>query len=155
MLTIYGPREDTKYWTECEALIAGLPSNVRVEYAGEVEHSDVTNALSQHDLFFFPTRGENYGHVIQEALVAGLPVLISDQTPWRELEQRGVGWALPLADPAAFARIIDAVTTWDDKRWQEVRENAMAYAREKMHDKNALNANLAVFRSAVGHSLGE
>src|SRR3546814_17574361 len=35
--------------------------------------------------------GENYGHVIAEALEAGLRLLISDQTPWRGLAEAGVG----------------------------------------------------------------
>jgi glycosyltransferase involved in cell wall biosynthesis len=47
-------------------------------------------------MFFFPTRGENYGHVIAESLSVGTPVLISDQTPWRELSSDGLGWDLPL-----------------------------------------------------------
>ena len=52
--------------------------------------------------FFFPTLGENYGHVIYEALDSGCPVLISDQTPWRGLSEVGAGWDLPLDKPDLF-----------------------------------------------------
>ena len=127
-----------------------MPGNVQVSYAGEVEHQDVARTLARHDLFLLPTRGENYGHVIQEALTAGLPVLISDQTPWRDLEQHGVGWALPLDDPSAFARMIDAVAAWPPEQAQAVRERARAYARDKANDADVVGANLELFRSAQG-----
>ena len=148
VLTIHGPREDHAYWEQCEAVRKSLPGNVQVSYAGEVEHQEVARALSSHDLFFFPTRGENYGHVIQEALAAGLPVLISDQTPWRDLEQHGVGWALSLGDASAFARIIDTVAAWPAEQAQAVRANAKTYARAKANDTEVVHANLELFRWA-------
>src|SRR4029077_18813526 len=52
--------------------------------------------LSEHHFFFMPTANENFGHAIVEALLAGCPLITSDQTPWRELARRGVGWDLPL-----------------------------------------------------------
>lgn len=149
VLTIHGPHEDRTYWAQCEAVRNTLPGNIQANYSGEVEHQDVAKTLSSHDLFFFPTRGENYGHVIQEALTAGLPVLISDQTPWRDLEQHGVGWALPLDDPSAFARIIETVATWTPEQAQAVREKAMAYAKAKANDSDVVRANLELFRWAI------
>ncbi len=149
VLTIHGPREDRTYWAQCEAVRNTLPGNIQVNYSGEVEHQDVVKTLSSHDLFFFPTRGENYGHVIQEALTAGLPVLISDQTPWRDLEQHGVGWALPLDNPSAFARMIETVAAWSPEQAQAVREKAMAYAKAKANDSDLVRANLELFRWAI------
>ncbi|HET9049266.1 MAG TPA: glycosyltransferase family 4 protein [Chiayiivirga sp.] len=149
ILTIHGPREDQAYWATCETLCTSLPDNVQVRYSGEVEYQNVVKTLSSHDLFFFPTRGENYGHVIQEALAAGLPVLISDQTPWRDLEKNGVGWALPLDEPAAFARIIDAVAAWPIDHAQTIRERANTYARNKANDSDVVRANLELFRRVL------
>jgi glycosyltransferase involved in cell wall biosynthesis len=95
---IYGPIEDARYWNRCEKAIGTLPPNVRVKYMGMVEHEKVGEVFAEHDLFLFPTLGENYGHVICEALSAGCPVLISDQTPWRHLQEEGAGWDIPLAE---------------------------------------------------------
>ena len=44
----------------------------------------------------------NSGHGIQEALSAGYVALISDQTPWQDLEESGVGAAIPLDQPRRF-----------------------------------------------------
>ena len=53
---------------ECEQLIATLPSNVLVIYGDTVHPDAVKQTMAGHDLFILPTRGENYGHVIHEAL---------------------------------------------------------------------------------------
>ena len=78
---IYGPIEDAAYWKTCGELIAQLPPKIKVRYCGEVRHDRVHHVLSAYDVLLFPTRGENYGHVICEALSAGCPVIVSDQTP--------------------------------------------------------------------------
>ena len=95
---IYGPIGDEAYWCKCQLLIAELPRNVSVTYNGSVANTDVPAVMASHDLFFLPTRGENFGHVIWEAFSAGTPVLIADTTPWRQLNANGVGWDLPLEE---------------------------------------------------------
>lgn len=149
VFTVYGPKEVPPYWAQCERLIARLPANVRVDYGGSVHPDAVKRTMAQHDLFFFPTRGENYGHVIHEALHAGLPVLISDQTPWGAVAERGVGWAFSLDATIDFARTIDEVATWDAERLASVRTRATDYAREKAVSAEVLQANRAVFAAAV------
>lgn len=149
VFTVYGPKEVPAYWAECERLIARLPPNVRVDYGGSVHPDAVKRTMAQHDLFFFPTRGENYGHVIHEALHAGLPVLISDQTPWGTVAERGVGWAFALDTTTDFARTIDDVATWDRERLAATRARATDYAREKAVSAEVLQSNRAVFAAAV------
>ena len=69
---IYGPLEDIAYWQECQSIIAQMPTNVKVSYLGEVPPDQVMGILSEYHLFFFPTRGENFGHVISESLRCGM-----------------------------------------------------------------------------------
>lgn len=153
--TIFGPRLDARYWASCEEIITSLPGNVTVTYNGDIPHDDVIEVLSRHDLFFLPTRGENYGHVIQEALAAGLPVLISDTTPWGGVVARGVGWELPLDRKMAFAQIIDEVAAWAPKRFEAVRYNALTYAAECAEDDDALNANKQLFIDTIARKSGD
>jgi len=150
VFTVYGPKELPVYWAGCESLISVLPSNARVVYGGEIHPSDVERTLAQHDLFFFPTRGENYGHVIHEALGAGLPVLLSDQTPWGEVVERGVGWTLPLDSGTAYARVIDEVASWGDGHFSRTRTLATEFALERAINPEVLDANRALFLTAIG-----
>jgi len=45
---------------------------------------------------------------------AGLPVLLSDQTPWGEVVEQGVGrvFSLDNGNGTAFARTINVVVSW-------------------------------------------
>jgi len=149
VFTVYGPNEVLSYWQICERLIAALPANVQVVVGGEVNPSKVKQKLMQQDLFFLPTRGENYGHVIHEALAAGLPVLISDQTPWDEVESRAVGWALPLETVQPFAQRIDAVAGWSVEKVSETSHLARVFARERAVDSAILEENRSLFMNAI------
>ena len=103
---IYGPIEDEYIWNDCRQKIIHLPSNIIVNYKGVVEKDDVKHILSQYDLMFLPTFAENYGHAIVEALLVGTPVLISDNTPWKNLEVDGLGWDISLDQPELFTDAI-------------------------------------------------
>lgn len=93
---IYGPIEDEGYWRICKKLINILPNNVKVNYQGELLPDDVSNTFGEYHGFLFPTLGENYGHVIVESLFSGTPVILSEHTPWHNLEVHGLGYSLPL-----------------------------------------------------------
>ena len=150
--SIYGPLEDRAYVERCRLLASKLPSHIRVFWKGELRPEDVAETLATHDLFFFPTRSENYGHVIAEALSAGTPVLISDTTPWRDLTAAGVGWDLPLKDISAFTACIDQfakLTTKDVLAW---RQRAHDYALEKLDLPAILDANRKLFINAMPSS---
>lgn len=146
---IYGPIEDLEYWTECEAIIETLPANISVEYKGELYPDEVLSTLSKYDAFFMPTKGENYGHVIAEALCAGLPILITDTTPWRNLKELGIGWDLPLDNPKAFSDIIDQLATLSIDKHLQMRKEVLAWAKNKFFQRDAIEANLAMFKYAA------
>jgi len=148
--SIYGPPEDAAYRAECERLAAQLPSHIAVEWRGAVDPADVSRVVAGYDLFFLPTRGENFGHVIAEALGAGTPVLISDATPWRGLAESGVGQDLPLAEPSAFTAAIAraAATTAQEAAGQRAR--AFAYARQRQQGGADIEANRRLFAAALG-----
>lgn len=147
--TIYGPKEVPAYWKECISLINNLPDNIQVSWGGGLTPEQVHATLAEHHIFFFPTRGENYGHVIHEALSSGLPVLISDQTPWQDLEQAGVGWVLPLSTPEQFAQKIEEVAGWDSTELSRVSCVARKYAADKASDDLTIEANCMLFRNAI------
>lgn len=55
-------------------------------------------------LFLLPSHSENYGMVIAEALANGVPVAVTNATPWHEANAAGAGWCVPWENyPAALA----------------------------------------------------
>jgi glycosyltransferase involved in cell wall biosynthesis len=117
-LDIYGSVEDRRYWGECERVIHQMPDNIRVTLCGLVHPAQVHETLRRYDFFVLPTLSENFGHAIVEALAAATPVLISDQTPWRDLETLGAGWDVPLTAMHSWHRTLRECVDMDDGRWR-------------------------------------
>jgi glycosyltransferase involved in cell wall biosynthesis len=150
--TVCGPAEDQAYWQICRNMMSRLPANIRVAYAGEVRHDLTDGVLSQHDVFFLPTHGENYGHVILEALRAGCPIVISDQTPWRNLEREGVGWDLPLGEPKRFQQALQTCIDMGPEAFAEFSHRAQEFGMSKSRDAGILDQNKRLFHSVLaGH----
>lgn len=148
-LDIYGQSDDEVYWARCKAMIDALPLHVVVRSCGLVDHSDVIDTLARYDALFLPTRGENYGHAIVESLAAGTPVLISDATPWRDLQTLGIGWDLPLSDPSSFVRCIEQLAGMQSDTYLDYRRRAAAFAAKLSQDDNAISANLNLLTGSV------
>lgn len=147
-LDIYGPIEDSLYWGKCQKVIAGLPHNVRVSYCGPLSHEEVYDAFAAHDLFFFPTLGENYGHVILESLLAGCPVLLSDMTPWRGLAELGCGWDFSLEKPEAFRETLQSCVDMGPEEYGAFRDAARKHALGIVNDSAIVNANKFLFQTS-------
>jgi len=96
----HGPR----HWL---LLMAGIPQEYSAEMLNEyvlrnsgagrvrvlsgVGHPPPYSVAS---LFLLPSHDENFGLAIAEALVHGVPAIVTDTTPWRPLNDHG-GWCVP------------------------------------------------------------
>lgn len=124
---IYGPVKDAEYWQLCEQVIKSLPPNIRVKYHSHIEPEFVPAVLQQSEVFILPSKSENFGHSIIEALGAGLPVITSKNTPWNGLEERGAGMNVELTEDAVAAAI-ETFVKMDKAQFRPYPEAAVAYA---------------------------
>jgi glycosyltransferase involved in cell wall biosynthesis len=141
-LDIYGPIEDARYWSRCRRLIEHLPSHVRVSYMGDLTADRVPETFANYDAFLFPTRGENFGHVIAESLSASCPVVCSDQTPWTEVLAGGGGAVVrPLTATALSIEIERIATRTPAQRLESRRAAGDVYRswRASADDRNVLD----------------
>lgn len=104
-LQLIGLLEVPEYVAEVEDAVANCPDHVRVELVGPLPPDQVRSALLNADLFVSLTHGENFGHAIGEALQTGVPVMISDQTPWSFVADTGAGIVLTPAQCADAAHV--------------------------------------------------
>lgn len=148
-LSIYGPIEDKKYWQTCQSIINLMPSNVSVKYCGELQPSEVSKAFSKFDLFVFPTLGENFGHVIFEALRSGTPVVVSDQTRWQH-QADGSITVLSLADDKAWLDAIASAACGSFEEKISLKRAAFNYAKKYFAESNEVAANLSMFAALAG-----
>jgi len=145
IFNIYGPIEDVQYWEECKREIAKLPINITVNYQGIVNHEDIMSVFNKHHVFLFPTLGENFGHVISEALIGGCPVIISDQTPWRDLNQLQVGWDINLKDENKFIEAIQTCVDFKEDEYREMSINAFNYGKQSSNSDSEIQNYIKLF----------
>jgi glycosyltransferase involved in cell wall biosynthesis len=93
--SIFGPKEDLNYWHKCQNLIKNLPLHINITVGDEVHPKKIPKILKNNDLFVLPSKGENFGHIIAEALNVATPVLTSNLTLWKSDKLKGLK-ALPL-----------------------------------------------------------
>lgn len=134
--TIYGPVHIEEYWNECKDELSKLPENVTWIYKGNVESENVVDTLREHHVFLFPTLGENYGHVIQEALSAGCACILSDQTPWQDLEENKAGYVFDLKQPDRFVYAIEKYAAMNQDELNDVSNSALQYAVKNSNEKS-------------------
>lgn len=64
----------------------------RVYLRGALEGKDKRRAFVQADLFVLPTKSENFGLAVAEALSFAVPAIVTTGAPWSGLRTHGCGW---------------------------------------------------------------
>lgn len=143
--SIYGNIEDKDYYDRCTKKLEELPDNIKWGYMENADSEDVPNILSRYDVLLFPTYGENFGHVIGEALLSGTVPIISDTTPWLDLGVYEAGFVFSLNDISDFVSCIDRLYCDSKNELMEMSENAMKYYEMKYNKSMKKNGYTEMF----------
>jgi glycosyltransferase involved in cell wall biosynthesis len=81
--------------SELERRIAGDALAASITLTGMLEGAEKESALANADLFVLPTRSENFGNAVAEALAHGTPVVTTTAAPWSDLVTHRCGWWVP------------------------------------------------------------
>ena len=130
---IYGPIKDEFYWDICLKEIKDLPANVSVNYRKEIQHHEVENALAKSQVFILPSKSENFGHAIFEALSAGRPVITSNNTPWNGLEKSRAGKNILIDNPEELSEVIQFFAGLDESEFTEWCASSKTYSEEAIN----------------------
>jgi glycosyltransferase involved in cell wall biosynthesis len=145
-LTIAGSEEDKNYVIACKGIVANFPQRIKVHFAGELPNNQVPGLVRQHHIFALPTRGENFGHAIFEALAAGRPVLISDQTPWRQLSANKAGWDIDLKQKELFVGALQQAVDFDQQVYDAWSRGAWQHAQQFAQRSSITNLYYNIFQ---------
>jgi glycosyltransferase involved in cell wall biosynthesis len=154
-IDIYGPLEDEIYWKQSLRLIEKLPPNIQVKYQGILSNDMVVKTLFNYHFFILPTLGENFGHVFLEALAAGCPLIISDRTPWNNLQKKQVGWDLPLEKPGEWIAKINYCIKLDNVHYIEISSNARNFSDQWLSNRKVEEENLKVLNFSISNTLNK
>ncbi len=92
-----------------------------------------------------PSFGENFGHAIFESFANGTPVIIGNNTPWKEIESQRAGFEV---NPEIISELAASITKFNDmsavdyKIWQC---GALAAANNYFNGNNFEKLYLTLF----------
>lgn len=138
-LTIIGNEEDLEYAERCKEIIMQFKDNVNVSFSGALPNIKLITHIKAHHFLVLPTSGENFGHVIFEALILGKPVIISDQTPWLNLARNKAGWDLPLEKSDLFKEAIQKAVDIDQNGYDDISYGAWKFACNSVNITSFIN----------------
>lgn len=103
-----------------------LPSNLQMKLVGHLNLDAIVLAYRNASLYVFPTLGDEWGMVVNEALSAGLPILASEHAQASlELVKDGVnGWIFDPSDRQSLAKGIDTALSANRQTLNEMSHNA-------------------------------
>lgn len=148
-LDVVGPLEDIDYWKETEEAIAEFPPNIKVRPLGPVPHEKINETMLGYHFFLSPSLGENFGHIFLEAMASGCPLLISDRTPWRELEQKGIGWDLSLEKPERWIEVFEQCALMGNDEYEGMSVRARAYSEELLNRSGSADKTERVLKYSL------
>ena len=147
LFDIYGPVEDATYFQKCKEAASQANPHIKINFKGPIANTNIFDVFQNYHCFFLPTQGENFGHVIFEALTSGCVVLISDKTPWNNIEQKNAGWTLSLNNNRNFAEKIQLLCSMNEQDFNEKSKASFNYAKEFASSMNLKSRYSSLFQT--------
>lgn len=109
--------QDRAYEQSIQQRVAQSSLGDRTTLTGFVAGSRKLALLQAADLFVLPSYYENFGIAVAEAMLAGLPVVISNQVYiWQDIQQSGAGWVCECAQASLTAQLRAALGNPEERR---------------------------------------
>ena len=152
-LVIAGPEGEPGYLAYLQAHAEQSGAGDRVIFTGPLYDSDKAAALADSDLFVLPSRYENFANVAAEAMVCGVPVIVSDACGISSLVEGKAGLVIPprmegitealqklLGDKALYARFEEGCREVADQlSWDYLAAQMEAYYAQALATNSAMS----------------
>lgn len=120
------------FGAEMAAKVAAEPSlRERTSFTGMLEGAEKSAALAHAELFVLPTRGENFGIAVAEALAHGTPVITTTAAPWKSLMEHDCGWWVA-PELTAIGAALAAAMQLPASELNRMGANGQALVREQL-----------------------
>jgi glycosyltransferase involved in cell wall biosynthesis len=138
---------EARYAAQLRTRFADLIGDGALMFTGLLEGDDRAAAFAAADMFALTSHSENFGLSVGEAMAAGLPVVVTRECPWPQIETWNAGRWVENA-PGAVADAIDTLA-----RDAELRQRLGANGRRGVETHLAWDAIAPQMASVYARSL--
>ena len=119
-----------------------------VVFFGLLPKDKTLQEMVKLDYLILPSRSENFGMVIPEALNMGIPCIATKGTPWEELNTYNCGWWID-GDIESIAETLKCAITTSTENYKLMANNAINLVKEKYSINKTVNELIKLYKSLV------
>jgi len=149
IVRLAGPDEG-EHRSEVEAAVRRYGLDEEFEFSGPVYGEVKARLLARADLFVLPTKSENFGIVVAEALASGTPVITTRAAPWSDLEDHGCGWWVEVG-VKPLARALEEATGRASDELSEMGRRGRRLVERRYNWAQVARQTLEVYRWLSGN----
>lgn len=103
-------------YTESLKLLSQKLGIVNIRFTGFLNGEEKKKAIKGLSYLVLPSKSENFGMVVPEALFHEIPVIASKGTPWEELNSCNAGWWIDIGVASLVEALNQAIQLSDNDR---------------------------------------
>ena len=130
---------EKEYESRVKARVKKLGLGDQFIFTGALDDEAKWKSYGRSNLFVLPTYSENFGIVVAEALWAGVPVITTRGTPWKDLEEHKCGWWIDIG-VESLADALAVAMSHDDAQLREMGARGRSLVEEKYTWDAVVNA---------------
>lgn len=120
-----------------------------IVWAGLKKGIEKDSLLRTCTVTVLPSHSENFGMVVLESLIQGVPVIASDKTPWKILDDTHCGWSTPNA-PEPMAGIIRLTYLKSASELQQMGLNGQRMVIDNFSTEKVTEKLLLLYKWVLG-----
>ena len=146
-LVIAGIIEDANYFKKLkDKTIKCKYKNVSL--IGPVIGTEKDKLFQSARLFILPTKTENFGIVVLEALSYGIPVITTNAAPWETLNKKSIGWCIEI-DEISLKKAIKDATSLEISKLEKMGNESRKYASEYFNWDDIANEYVKAYKAII------
>jgi len=118
------------YYSQLKELVIMSKLQENITFLGHIDKEEKQKHIASSFALILPSKSENFGNVVIEALAQGTPVIASKNTPWEILEKTESGYWVE-AEVEQLITAIKKILVLDEKKYALMRESAYNLCMEK------------------------
>lgn len=142
--------DENSYRVRLQRLAGSLGISQRIIFRGPLRNEEKEAAFAGAELFLLPSRSENFGLAVGEALARGLPVITTTGTPWSSIADWGCGWYIE-PEVQAIAQALTAALEQPGVKLRQMGERGRELVATKFSVAASVAEMATVYSWALGH----
>jgi len=135
---------------ELQRLTNKLNLNEIIHFLPSMFGSEKLSAFDDAAFFILPSKSENFGIVVIEALARGVPVISTKRTPWSDLNKHKCGFWIDRTKEA-FKECLNEVLNLDETSLMKMGYNGKILVKEKYLWESVTQQTLAVYKWVINN----